>query len=137
MQTFLPYNDFYKSVQCLDYRRLGKQRVEAKQIYNALQPGSTSRWRSHVAVRMWKGCENALLHYMNTAIEEWVRRGYNNNMNLAVVSFPVIMPFWFGDERLHASHRGNLLRKNFKYYSQFGWNEPIDMPYWWPVKRLT
>ena len=32
MQTFLPYPDFVKSAQCLDYRRLGKQRVEAKQI---------------------------------------------------------------------------------------------------------
>jgi len=33
MQTFLPYADFKESAQCLDYRRLGKQRVEAKQIH--------------------------------------------------------------------------------------------------------
>jgi len=36
MNTFLPYPDFVKSAQCLDYRRLGKQRVEAWQIYLAL-----------------------------------------------------------------------------------------------------
>ena len=28
MQTFLPYKDFGKTAKCLDYRRLGKQRVE-------------------------------------------------------------------------------------------------------------
>lgn len=32
MQTFLCYPDFNKSAQVLDYRRLGKQRVEAWQI---------------------------------------------------------------------------------------------------------
>ena len=32
MQTFLPYPDFKQSAACLDYRRLGKQRVEGVQI---------------------------------------------------------------------------------------------------------
>jgi len=32
MQTFLPFPDFAESAKCLDNRRLGKQRVEAKQI---------------------------------------------------------------------------------------------------------
>ena len=33
MQTFLPYPDFRESLESLDYKRLGKQRVEAWQIY--------------------------------------------------------------------------------------------------------
>jgi hypothetical protein len=37
MQTFLPYPDFQKSAQCLDYKRLGKQRCEAWQIYQILK----------------------------------------------------------------------------------------------------
>ena len=37
MQTFLPYPNFADSLDCLDYRRLGKQRVEAFQIINALE----------------------------------------------------------------------------------------------------
>ena len=37
MQTFLPYPDFKKSASCLDYKRLGKQRVEGLQILNAIQ----------------------------------------------------------------------------------------------------
>jgi hypothetical protein len=36
MQTFLPYNDFVKSARVLDYKRLGKQRVEGMQIINAI-----------------------------------------------------------------------------------------------------
>ena len=37
MQTFLPYEDFTKTAQCLDYKRLGKQRVEAYQILRILK----------------------------------------------------------------------------------------------------
>ena len=37
MQTFLPYPDFQISASVLDYRRLGKQRVECKQLLTALQ----------------------------------------------------------------------------------------------------
>jgi hypothetical protein len=33
MQTFLPYKIFMKSLECLEDKRLGKQKVEAKQIY--------------------------------------------------------------------------------------------------------
>lgn len=39
MQTFLPYPDFELSVRALDNRRLGKQRVEAKQILLTLEKG--------------------------------------------------------------------------------------------------
>jgi hypothetical protein len=41
-------------------------------------------------------------------------------------------PPWLGDERLHASHRSNLLRKDPEHYGQFEWTEPDDLPYWWP-----
>jgi uncharacterized protein (DUF2132 family) len=37
MQTFMPYPSFRKSLDCLDNKRLGKQRVEAKQIYNIVK----------------------------------------------------------------------------------------------------
>ncbi|KAL3696168.1 hypothetical protein R1sor_010244 [Riccia sorocarpa] len=36
LNTFLPYSSFERSIQCLDNRRLGKQRVEAKQILNVI-----------------------------------------------------------------------------------------------------
>jgi hypothetical protein len=133
MQTFLPYSDFYKSAQCLDYRRLGKQRVECKQILNALNRKSGG-WVNHPAVLMWKGYEDALRMYMWECIEEWKRRGYKNTMKIdAPIS--CIPPSWLGDERLHSSHRSNLLRKDFEYYKQFNWDEPDNLPYYWPVRK--
>lgn len=130
MQTFLPYPDFRESVACLDWRRLGKQRVEAKQILLTLQEGS--RWQHHPAVRMWRGYERALQRYMNCCIQEWMRRGYRNNMKLARVAGRVKMPWWFGNAEFHASHRSNLLRKDVQWYGQFGWQESNDLPYIWP-----
>ena len=41
------------------------------------------------------------------------------------------MPHWLGNEQLHASHRSNLLAKDFGHYGGFGWNESDDIPYYW------
>lgn len=135
MQTFLPYADFEKSANVLDWRRLGKQRVESMQILNSLRTGGG--WKNHPAVKMWRGYETALTVYMNTMITEWIRRGYNNTMKIVCVNSNVEMPPWFGDDTFHASHRSNLLRKAPKYYEQFGWSEPCNLPYVWPVTDYT
>jgi hypothetical protein len=56
MQTFLPYYSFEESAKCLDYRRLGKQRVEVYQIINILEgKNKTNGWVNHPAVKMWIG----------------------------------------------------------------------------------
>lgn len=130
MQTFLPYPDMEWTAICLDMKRLGKQRVEARQILNALD-GTKKGWSNHPAVRMWRGHRDALIHYGNTMIEEWVARGYNNTM-LFLEHGRVVMPAWYGDADFHASHRSNLLRKDFEYYSRFLWKEPDNLPYIWP-----
>ena len=73
MQTFLPYANFEKSARSLDYRRLGKQRVECKQIINALSPDYDKRgWVNHPATQMWKGHVDVLKVYANTMITEWI-----------------------------------------------------------------
>ena len=56
MQTFLPYDDFVLSLDCLDYRRLGKQRVEAMQLLNAMKR-EKGGWINHPATKMWRGYE--------------------------------------------------------------------------------
>lgn len=134
MQTFLPLPSFKASAQALDYRRLGKQRVEAMQLLNVLT-GATAKvgWRNHPAARMWRGYEQALGAYMNEMIHEWVSRGYRNTMQLWPITGPIIMPPWFGDKAFHASHRSNLLRKAPSHYGAFNWPEGPDLPYVWPV----
>lgn len=134
MQTFLPYSNIEKSLRCLDRRRLGKQRVEAYQILNILlNRTKTKAWRNHPAIKMWKGHANALKLYFNKSIEIWVSRGYKNNMNLEKIRGRIAFPEWFGDNKFHSSHRSNLLRKNKEYYSNFGWKEPDNLPYIWPI----
>jgi hypothetical protein len=72
---------------------------------------------------------------MNECIREWISRGYNNTMKIAdVESFE--LPAWFGLDAFHASHRSNLLRKDWDWYSQFGWSESNDLEYYWPTKMV-
>jgi hypothetical protein len=140
MQTFLPYPNFQKSAQCLDMRRLGKQRVEAYQLLNILLNRTTKKaWSNHPACLMWQGYENALKEYFNSVLMEWIKRGYKNNMLYETINveYPILYPPWLGNEKFHASHRSNLLRKNKEYYSQFNWTESSDLPYIWPTKDLV
>jgi hypothetical protein len=135
MQTFLPLPNMKNSLKSLDSRRLGKQRVEAYQILNILLGRtSTNGWKNHPAVKMWKGYENALKLYFNKSVKLWVARGYKNNMKFEVIEGKIILPPWFGDKNFHASHRSNLLRKDYVYYSKLGWQESLDLEYVWPRK---
>ena len=110
MQTFLPYKSFENSVKSLDYRRLGKQRVEAKQILNVLlNRTETKGWRNHPITKMWVGYENALKEYFNTCVTEWINQGYNNTMELEEIKGDIVYPHWLGDDLFHSSHRANLL----------------------------
>lgn len=135
MQTFLPYDSFYNSLECLDKKRLGKQRSEAKIMVKSIQGWySTDAWLKHPCTQMWKDHVEWLMMYHDFAIKEWERRGFRNNMK-AYLEFPDYEPpSWMGDERLHSSHRAALLYKDYDYYSQFGWKEEPKLDYWWPVK---
>jgi hypothetical protein len=129
MQTFLPYPNFKKSLQILDYRRLSKQRVEAYQILRAIKFGGG--YRHHPAVKMWRGHINALKLYYNLSLEEWISRGYKNRMQKISISGKIVYPAWFGRNKFHSAHRSNLLRKDAVYYGNFGWREKPDLPYLW------
>lgn len=131
MQTFLPVADFDECASILDWRRLGKQRVEATQILSALENPDYG-WQSHPAVRMWRGHEGALRRYRNAMIREWVRRGYRNTMPLSRAGGRPRMPPWLGHPGFHRSHRSNLLRKEPAWYARYGWRIRDDHPYLWP-----
>ncbi len=128
MQTFLPYRNFSKSAKTLDYRRLGKQRVEAKQILNAIRNGGG--WRHHPIVRLWTNYTDALCEYYDCMVIEWRHRGYVNTMPLIDLAPSIVYPPWLTDDFIRA-HRSNLLRKDPVYYGQFGWDVPSDLPYIW------
>ena len=135
MQTFLPYSDFQQTAKCLDYKRLGKQRVEAKQILNILLDRTkTKGWRNHPAVLMWSGYDNALKKYYNIILDEWISRGYNNSMTFECQHSDIIYPKFIGNYDFHNSHRSNLLRKDPTYYGKYNWNVSSTLPYIWGNK---
>lgn len=95
---------------CLDRARLGKQRLEARQLQTTIQrvrdlSGMHEHlsieewdaakneatlanglhmagfsWARHPAAAMWRNNVLALMLYSDCIIREWVRRGYENNM---------------------------------------------------------
>ncbi len=95
---------------------------------------------------MWVGYEAALAVYAIVVCREWIRRGFNDTLcpqfmdsytELRNAIDHNVYPPWVGNVQFHASHRSNLLRKDFRHYSRFGWREPIDLPYYWPTGLIT
>lgn len=157
MLTFLPYPDYDESAQALDYKRLGRQRVEARQLLETTGwrlerelgvPHTNLRddlpdkgpwvekWRAGPASKMWQGHHWSLARYYNAMVREWRRRGYSNNMPLIRLEAEALDdPPWLGDKEFHSAQRANLIRKNPSYYKDMlGWTEePLD-GYIWPVR---
>jgi hypothetical protein len=138
MQVFLPYPDFKLSLESLDDKRLGKQRVEAYQLVAGLEGRLTltgkpySKGRvNHPISQMFRDNIPALKQYLNDSIDVWVARGKNNNMRKELITEEIVMPVWFGDEEFHKSHRANLIRKKPDYYRAQHWNDNPDLPYRW------
>lgn len=152
MQTFLPDPNYAESMRCLDYRRLGKQRVEARQLIMSVLTGSGGGWRNHPACKMWERHIPDLMIYHDIAVIEWRNRGYTNNMTVfcpvnvrldfvldpeydyhhVMDYFEKGPPPWMGDPAFHASHRAALLHKDPEWYGQFGWKEEPKLEYIWP-----
>lgn len=131
MQTFLPYADFDESARVLDYKRLGKQRVETFQLIRAIN-GETKGWVNHPAAVMWRQYVPALHMYGRAMTLEWIRRGYNDTMlERFEVHGEFELPYWFGDGEFHRSHQSNLVRKLPEYYALTFDGVPDDLPYVW------
>ena len=136
MNTFLPYSDFSKSAQCLDMKRLGKQRVETLQLLQVLN-GITKSWINHPCTKMWRGFENALVYYGIAICDEWLERGYKDTCLEKISKFfnvdkPLIFPKWLGDENFHISHQSNLIRKKEDHYKKYFPDVPNNLEYVWP-----
>lgn len=133
MQTFLPYPDFTASARVLDNKRLGKQRLECKQLLKAIEHGGG--WANHPATKMWRNYPDALRAYYNAILCEWVARGFYNTMQLESVPKKYKLPPWLGNTEFHRSHRSNLLRKDPRYYHMFSVGLSAvdnDLQYIWP-----
>ncbi|MCX5384160.1 MSMEG_6728 family protein [Streptomyces sp. NBC_00083] len=153
MQTFLPRPGFADSAEVLDRRRLGKQRVEALQVFRGLTvPGYG--WRRHPAVRMWSGYEEALVCYGLVICGAWTaqgradtcagtlredyRRWRGTSGTGAVRAQEELarageLPPWLGSPEFHRSHQSALVRKEPEFYRPLFPEVPDDLPYVWPA----
>jgi hypothetical protein len=151
MQTFVPYTDMYESAAVLDNKRLNKQLLEGRQIYSILSSGRTKGgWVRHPAVLMWKGYDNALFEYLIAIKYECDERSISTEKNWDAIQEMydwnwdrgdnIVMPPWWGDERVHESHRNNLYVKDPEYYAEFGNDSRVTCcdtcNYFWPTHTL-
>ena len=135
MQTFLPYPSFYESMKVLDDSRLGNQ------VYREGMTLLRGGWPNHPAAKMWRGYEQALCYYLLAGVQELMNRGKNYLDRPWCIELHGYwntdhdnpMPPWLGDERLHSTHRANLLRKDPVWYGKYGWTEEPTEGYWWPI----
>ena len=151
MQTFLPFADFDECAAVLDRRRLGKQRVEVLQILRALTRERYG-WKSHPAVRMWAGYEEALGAYGLAMCRAWRAGGHADTCDPKIrveldglgitdprgqdeLAKAGELPPWLGEEGLHRSHRAALLRKDLEWYGPRFPDAPDDDDYLWPAPR--
>lgn len=130
MQTFVPYADIDESAETLDNKRLNKQLLEGRQVYGIISSGrTTGGWVNHPAVKMWRNFDNGLFAYLTGIVNECTRRGISTEKNWNAIcemheanwnrGSGVVMPPWWGDERVHLSHRQNLYKKDPEYYAYF------------------
>lgn len=184
VNTFITQADLKLAVKDLDNKRLGKQRVEAKQILDKLydckaiikyynynldemreavrktrkkddsfskyevfknvfkmyareekklycrtdkykysfeeskESSGNKTWRKvnigfayHPMTLSWIGYEDALKYYINLCINEWILRGFSNNMKIYSILIEPKLPWWCTNYITHYSHRSALLRK--------------------------
>jgi hypothetical protein len=145
MQTFLPYPSFLATAHVLDRQRLGKQRVETLQILRALELPDYG-WQNHPAVRMWRGRTPALVRYGLDCVRVWTGRGHADSTAEHMAEFAPwvrelsqddlrqesLLPNWLGDERLHRSHRSQLIAKDPEFYRPLFPETPVGLDYFWP-----
>ncbi|MGC9187258.1 MAG: pyrimidine dimer DNA glycosylase/endonuclease V, partial [Fervidicoccaceae archaeon] len=92
MQIFRPYIDWEKSAAFLDDLRLGKQRVEAKQVIRIvlrrlglIDDGSRGWWNHPIVLMYFNNGEpylEDLVNYFNATVREWTKRNRRNFLTL-------------------------------------------------------
>jgi hypothetical protein len=152
MQTFVPFDNFEDSAAVLDNKRLNKQLLEGRQIYKIIASNQLKgAWVNHPAVKMWRGFDNALFDYLRVIKDECLYRNIQteNNWNALTEMYEwnwhrgdgIVMPPWWGDNKVHQSHRNNLYRKDSEYYAEFVNDKFISCcercNYYWPTHKMA
>lgn len=145
MNVFLSGTSARRSFEELDRQRLGKQRVELKQILIALETGGA--WSNHPATKMWEGSLGYVAKLGVTCCLAWKARGYKDSLlpyftrkceEHAATQAP---PAWLdaariaGDCEFFQDVRANLVRKMPKHYGPLWPSTSPKEGYTWPAAK--
>jgi hypothetical protein len=85
MNTFLTYPNDLESSRSLDYRRLGKQRVETLQLLQTILKGDLAKgWKNHPSTKIWRDHPFALAIYGVSNCFAWTDLGYKDSCGLKI-----------------------------------------------------
>lgn len=141
VNTFIISEYLPDTFTILDNKRLGKQRLEAKQIINILEKIDNGEdvlkigFASHPATKMWIGYTDALKIYYNLCVTAWINRGFKNTMPLYQINHNVNYPKFLSFLPLINSHKAALIRKDPIFYKHLKTEdiEPyMKLGYLWP-----
>lgn len=152
MQTFVPFDNFEDSASVLDNKRLNKQLLEGRQIYKILASNQLKgAWVNHPAVKMWRGFDNALFEYLRVIKDECLYRNIQTEKNWNALTEMhdgnwyrgnnIVMPNWWGNDKVHESHRNNLYVKDPTHYDMFVNDQRQTCcdrcNYFWPTHKIS
>ena len=163
MNIWLPYDNFYASAKCLSNVHLDELinsivlTLKAQRKVNLKE--NQMHWMQNPTVKLWKCSTVALMFYGIIATDQRMDRGFESPMadsflygyephiyayaSSLVVRKPTMialqkecgLPNWFGQNKLHASHRAALLALDIAHYSKFGWPEKPALNIYYPKKE--
>ena len=130
MNIFVPVTDFTEIAECLDDRRLNRQRSDVTAVLRKLMDESAED--DHPLVKMWRGNERFLCRYGLAICMEHQARGNSGQTAQKILEYrnefgveTDVEPEWWGRDEVHDSHKSYLVRAQPSHYRQF-WPEIAD-----------
>lgn len=136
---YMPYPDFQRSVEVLDYRRLNVMMISCFNLLSFYSKAHTSLAipRYHgIGMWAWFGYEKALLKLAETCEKEWLKRGYKTKFrsqwyhNSRWSSQPDV-PDWLSDSEFCESQQAYLVKKNPELYRPLFPDVDPNLPLKW------
>lgn len=81
---------------------------------------------NHPAVRLWFGYRYALMAYINSHINEWIKRGYENTMKTYKIPKKYAVPSWTLDSLFHLNHKQALIHKEITRNEKIWYQDKKD-----------
>lgn len=124
MVIVVPFPNFSMCCKVLESGRLKDMLDYIDQLLGHLPPVDIKESRT---ADMWRGAPNALADYGNYIGKELLVRGEPSVLVdpflFKLTRIPYSLPWWFGQEEFHATHRRFLSLRNPKHYGQY-WEGP-------------